>query len=297
MRVALTGANGFLGGYVLEALRHRGIDTVLLGRTRPANHSYGAFIQVDRLEAPDFPRLIQTASATHLLHLAWFAEHGAFWTSPLNLRWVEATNRLVEAFCEAGGRGVVAAGTCAEYDWSQGTCREDSTPLNPSSLYGTAKDAARRLSTAICRLHQVPCAWGRVFQPYGFGEDARRLIPSLIEAFLNKHPPFPVNTQTLRDFLHASDVSEGFLTLLEAGADGAYNISSGEPVALAQVIREVAQLLGTDPDLMLRVAAQRPEEPHLLLGENHKLLSLGWQPQLTLRKGLEQTVRAATGAQ
>jgi len=296
MRVALTGANGFLGGYVLEALRHRGIDTVLLGRTRPADNAYGDYIQVDLLRTPDFPRLLQAASATHLLHLAWFAEHGAFWTSPLNLRWVEATNRLVEAFCEAGGKGVVAAGTCAEYDWSQGTCREDSTPLNPSSLYGTAKDAARRIAAAICRQHHVPCAWGRVFYPYGIGEDARRLIPSLIEVFQERRPPFPVNTQALRDLLHASDVAEGFLALLGTGADGAYNISCGEPISLAHVVREVARLLGGDPEKILRAATGRPEEPLLLVGDNLKLRSLGWQPRLSLPKGLELVVREATGA-
>lgn len=296
MRVALTGASGFLGRYVLEALRDRGIDTVLLGRTRPPESSFAAFLQVDLLAWPDFPRLIQAASATHLLHMAWFTEHGAYWTSALNLRWVEATSRLVETFCEAGGKGVVAAGTCAEYDWSQGSCGEESTPLNPSSLYGTSKDAARRLAAAICRQHHVPCAWGRVFHPYGTGEDARRLIPSLIQAFQEKRPPFPVNAQALRDFLHASDVAEGFLALLGARADGAYNISCGEPVSLAQVVREVAQLLGADPEIMLREAAGRPEEPSLLLGENIKLKSLGWQPRLSLPKGLERTVSEAMEA-
>ncbi len=296
MRVALTGGNGFLGRYVLEALRGRGIDTVLLGRTRPPESSFAAFIQVDLLARPDFPRLVQEASATHLLHLAWYTEHGAFWTSPLNLRWVEATTQLVEAFCAAGGKGVVAAGTCAEYDWSQGLCREDSTLLNPSSLYGTAKDATRRLAAAICRQHQVPCAWGRVFLPYGTGEDARRLIPSLIGAFQARRPPFPVNVQALRDFLHASDVAEGFLTLLGADADGAYNISCGNPVSLAQVLREVARLLGADPELMLSLAAERPGDPPLLVGENLKLRMLGWQPRLSLAKGLERTVSEAREA-
>jgi nucleoside-diphosphate-sugar epimerase len=294
MRVALTGANGFLGRYVLGALRDRGIDTVLLGRTRPPDSSFAAFIEADLLATPDFPQLVQAASATHLVHLAWVTEHGAYWASPLNLRWLEGTIRLVEAFCVTGGQGVVVAGTCAEYDWSRGTCQEDSTPLNPSSLYGTAKDAARRLTAAICRQHQVTCAWGRVFLPYGAGEDKRRLIPSLIDAFQGKRQPFSVNTGALRDFLHASDVAEGFLTLLGAGADGAFNISSGQPTPLSQVVHQVARLLGADPQVILDLPARcSPGEPPLFVGENLKLRSLGWGPRLSLPGGLERTLREA----
>ena len=54
---------------------------------------------------------------THLLHLAWYAEPGLFWRSPENLRWVEASLRLLRAFAEHGGQRAVMAGSCAEYAW------------------------------------------------------------------------------------------------------------------------------------------------------------------------------------
>ncbi len=291
MKVLLTGARGFLGRHVLDILRRQNIDTVMLGRHRPTDSTFGDFIEADFLAAPDFSELVKASGASHLLHLAWYAEHGKYWASPLNLRWVEATTRLVEAFCGAGGKQVVIAGTCAEYDWSHGYCREDSTPLNPATLYGTAKDVVRRLAMAVCAQHQVPCAWGRVFLPFGTGEAGQRLIPSLIEVFRGKRPPFAVNAPAYRDFLHATDVAEGFIALLRSGASAAYNISSGQPVQLGHVVRELARLLDTDPQAVLDFTAERPGEPPLLVGENLKLKALGWQPAFSLAQGLEQTVR------
>lgn len=288
MRVLLTGGSGFVGRYVLKALQHQGIEVVTVGRARPQPSV--RFIEADLLSVTDFGPLLQQVQATHLLHLAWYAEHGKYWTSPLNLRWAQATTRLVEAFCAAGGQQVVVAGTCAEYDWMHGYCREDSTPLTPATLYGTAKDATRRLVMAVCAQHQVPCAWGRIFLPYGQGESASRLVPSLIEVFRGLRAPFGVNATAYRDFLHASDVAEGFVRLLTTGASGAYNVCSGEPIRLAEVVRTLASLLGADPEPVLALTTERPGEPPLLVGENLKLKALGWRPALTLAQGLERAL-------
>lgn len=291
MRVLLTGASGFLGRYVLDILRSRGIDAVMIGRQRIPGNGDMDFIGADLLTTPDFTALVKESKATHLLHLAWYTEYGKYWTSPLNLRWVEATTRLVEAFCEAGGQHVVVAGTCAEYDWSHGYCREDSTPLNPATLYGTAKEATRRLVMAVCEQHQVSCAWGRGFLPYGTGEGNQRLIPALIDVFRGKRPPFGVNAPAYRDFLHVSDVAEGFITLLQSGERGDYNISSAQPMQLADVVRELARLLDADPQAVLNLSSERPGDPHLLVGENLKLKALGWQPAISMARGLELTLQ------
>jgi len=288
MRVLVTGASGFIGRHILLALRQRGIDAVVVGRTRfqlPTQQ-----IQLDLLSVTNYTPLLHEAHATHLLHLAWQAEHGKYWTSPLNLRWQDATTRLVEAFCTTGGQQVVIAGTCAEYDWTHGYCREDSTPLNPATLYGTAKDATRRLVMSVCAQHQVPCAWGRIFLPFGHGESTSRLIPSLIGVFRGERAPFGVNTNAYRDFLHASDVAEGFVRLLTAETSGAYNLCSGEPTRLAEIVTTLASLLGADPAPVLALTPECPGEPPLIVGENLKLKALGWQPALTLAQGLERTL-------
>jgi nucleoside-diphosphate-sugar epimerase len=276
MRVLLTGASGFLGRYVLGQLIQREIDAVVVGRFRPAEHS-GDFIQADLLQTDDCSAVVQRAKATHLLHLAWYAEHGAYWRSPLNLRWLEASVRLVEAFCSAGGQKVVAAGTCAEYDWSYGNCREDTTPLTPASMYGTAKDATRRLADAVCSAHQVAFAWGRIFLPYGQGEDTRRLIPSLLDVFQGRRSPFGVNATAYRDFLHAEDVARGFIRLLLSDAEGAYNISSGQPTQIAEVVHLIASMVNGDSRIILDLSSERPGEPEMLIGDSQKLKALGWE--------------------
>lgn len=291
MRVLLTGGNGFLGRYVLAGLQRHGIETVMIGRTRPPHSAFARFIAADLLTSPNVASLVKGAAATHLLHLAWYVEHGRYWHSPMNLRWVEATTRLVEAFCQAGGQQLVMAGTCAEYDWSYAYCREDNTPLLPATLYGTAKDACRRLAMAVCAQHHVPCAWARMFMPFGTGESGQRLVPSLMDVFRGQREAFAIHANSFRDLLHAHDVAEGFLTLLRCGAKGAYNISSGQPVMLGDVAQQLAELLSADAQTVLSLDAARPNEPSLLVGENFKLKSLGWQATLSLAQGLERTVK------
>ncbi|MBU0726187.1 MAG: NAD(P)-dependent oxidoreductase [Alphaproteobacteria bacterium] len=294
MKVLLTGGSGFLGRHVLAALARHGIETVAVGRRKPEGAS--AFIEADLLAAADFAEIMRHAGATHLLHLAWYAEHGKYWTSPLNLRWVDATTRLVEAFCAAGGQKVVIAGTCAEYDWSHGVCLEDTTPLEPTTLYGAAKDSARRLAMAVCRQHGVPCAWGRVFLPFGPGESVQRLIPSLIEVFGGQRAPFGVNADACRDFLHASDVAEAFVTLLRAdkgAGEGAVNIASGAPVKLADLVVMLAQMMGGDASIVLDLPGGRPGEPPLLAGDNTKLKALGWEMRTALHEGLQGMIDEA----
>jgi nucleoside-diphosphate-sugar epimerase len=277
LKVLLTGASGFLGRCVLRLLLNQGIETVVAGRRQPQGVPASNFLQVDLLGSVDFDELIKSSDATHLLHLAWYTEYGKYWTSPVNLRWIDATVRLTEAFCLAGGQKIVLAGTCAEYDWSYGYCSEANTPLNPATLYGIAKDVTRRLVTAVCAEHQVPCTWGRIFLPYGPGEDSRRLIPALKDVFDGKGTPFGVNATAFRDILHVEDVADGFLTLLKSEANGAFNICSGQPVQIAEVVKLLAQSYNADPQLVLDLSTDRPGEPPLLIGDNKRISALGWR--------------------
>lgn len=276
MKVLVTGASGFIGRHVLWQLEKYNIDTIAIGRSRPLNYS-GAFMMVDLL-CDDLNEMVRRAGASHLLHLAWYAEHGEYWESPLNLRWVDATVRLVEAFCAAGGQKVVVAGTCAEYDWTVGCCHEDDTPLNPVSLYGVAKDATRRLLAAVCSANKVAFSWGRIFIPYGKGEDYRRLIPSLVQVFKGNRSPFGVNAAAYRDFLHAYDVAKGFVHLVESEAEGNFNIASGCPTQIGTVVEKIARAFNGNPRIVLDLSTERPGEPAILFGDNGKLKALGWQP-------------------
>lgn len=286
MKVLVTGASGYLGRHVLQRLCLRGAPVAVLGRRLPAGFEDLELVQADLLETRDFAPLLKAAGATHLLHLAWYAEYGKYWESKLNMRWVDATLRLLQAFIEAGGQHAFAAGTCAEYDWSYGYLREENTPMLPQGLYGTAKDATRRLATALCAAQGVSLAWGHVFYPFGPGEAPKRMLPSLVEVFRGRAAPFGVNTSAYRGMLPVPDAAEAFVHLLAQGCNGRFNICSGQPASIEEVVRTLARLCGADPAPVLALASSRAGDPPMLVGDNTRLLATGWRPTQTLAQGL-----------
>lgn len=291
MKVLLTGASGYLGRHVLRALRAQGLEVVLLGRQVPPEGTGLPWIEADLLAPGGLgPRLLE-AQATHLLHLAWYVEHGLYWTSDLNLRWADASLRLLQAFGEAGGQRAVLAGTCAEYDWAQGYCVEEVTPCHPATLYGVAKHATHQMAQAWCALHGVSLAWGRLFFTYGAGEHPNRLIPSLIEVFQGRRSPFGVHAEAYRGFLPVAEAASAFVALLASQAEGSFNVCSGQPVQLKQLVQVLAQVAGADPGPVLGLSQVRPHEPRLLVGSVERLRAVtGWQPVLSLEQGLRQIV-------
>ncbi|MCK7581379.1 MAG: hypothetical protein MZV65_40940 [Chromatiales bacterium] len=85
-----------------------------------------------------------------------------------------------------------------------------------------------------------------------------------------------MNTRAYRDFPHVSDVAEGFgRLLLMSGANGACNISSGEPVRIGDLVEIMARRYNADARLILDRITERSGEPCLLVGENLKLGALG----------------------
>lgn len=290
--VLLTGASGFIGRHCLAPLEAAGFEIHAV-TSRVETPDFGGsnvhWHRCDLLDAAQTRDLIREVSPSHLLHLSWFVGPG-FWRSTENFRWVAASLELFRAFAEAGGRRVVGAGTCAEYDWSSGWCEENSTPLRPATPYGTCKNALRAMLESLAGETELSQAWGRVFFLFGPHEAPSRLVPSVARALLRGQPTLCSPGEQIRDFLSVEDVAAAFVALLDGEVQGAVNIASGEGVAVKDLVLRLAELAGR-PDLVRLGALPAPSEPPRLEASAARLRGeVGWAPQGDLETGLSRAL-------
>lgn len=290
-KVLVTGASGFIGRHCLPFLATRGYEvhaiSIKAEDARPGIRWHTADLLV-----PSVAReLIAEIKPTHLLHFSWYTEPGKYWTSPENLRWVEASLELLQAFAVQGGTRVVVAGTCAEYDWRYGYCSERITPLLPATLYGVCKHALHLMLEAFSAQAGVSSAWGRIFLLYGPHEHPDRLVSSVIRSLLKGEPARCSHGDQIRDFLHVEDVASAFVALLDSTVTGPVNIASGKPVDVKQVVNTIADNLNARDLLQLGARPESENEPPLLLADVSRLRNeVHWHPKYDLHKGIEQTI-------
>ena len=227
---------GFARGYEVHAVRSKEGVTV-------APHTESHWHQVDLLNAAQVSRLLEQVRPTHLLHCAWYAVPGKYWSSPENFRWVEASSHLFKSFAATGGKRAVGVGTCAEYDWNDGLCSEQVTPLTPTTTYGVCKHELQLMLDTLAKRTGLSTAWGRLFFLYGPHEYEERLVASTIRSILQQQPALCSHGEQVRDFLYVQDAADALVALLDSDVTGAVNIASGVPLRLLEVIQEIAAQL------------------------------------------------------
>lgn len=281
-RVLVTGGSGFIG-------KHTGAHLEALGYEVHTVSSRDA----DLLNAEERRGLLERLRPTHLLHLAWYVLPGKYWNSLENVRWLQASMDLLMEFAAAGGKRVVTSGTCAEYSWDgDGLCREDETPLRPTSLYGASKDALRQMQQSLAREMGFSAAWGRTFYPYGPGEPPGRLVPSIIDSVLKGEPARCGPGLQIRDYIYVEDVARAFALILDSSFEGVMNVGTGSAVTIADVAREAARAAGAPELLQLGALPARSGEPDVLLADVDHLRAIGFVSQWNLEAGMRATVRS-----
>lgn len=291
-RVLVTGATGFIGRHALAPLLERGYEVHAVRRAGVVLEERGVrWHTADLLDAKQVETLLAQVCPTHLLHFAWYAVPGKYWTSEENASWVGATIELLRAFRKHGGQRAVLAGSCAEYDWASGTCSEESTPCRPATLYGACKLATQTVLSPWSRQSGVSSAWGRIFFLYGPFEHPNRLVSSVIRSLLSGQPARCTSGEQVRDFMHVEDVATAFVTLLGSEVTGVVNIASGEPVMVKEVVRAIAAQLDRARLLDIGAIQLAESEPQMLCADITRLRSeVGFRPRYDLAAGLKQAI-------
>jgi nucleoside-diphosphate-sugar epimerase len=204
---------------------------------------------------------------------------------------------LLRCFCAEGGERVVAAGTCAEYDWSRvGVCREYASALaDPAGAAITAYARSKlEFHDALARYaggHGLSAAWGRVFFQFGPHEHRDRLVASVIVNLLQGRAALCTHGRQIRSFLHVADVGEAFAALLNGGVEGPVNIGSGDALSLAQLLERVGAQIGRPELLQLGTRAAPPTEPPLLVPDVGRLQrEVAWRPRFSLDEAIADTI-------
>lgn len=304
-RVLVTGASGFIGRWSVPELIGRGFEVHAVV-SKPLGSRAAHLIQLADARVHDanlfdysaVDALIDRIRPTHLLHFAWNAMPGEYWTTLENYRWVEASLHLLDAFYRIAGARVVMAGSCAEYDWRRAqVCKEDSSPLATDGAaiatpYATCKVALQKMLQSLSRTHGLSSAWGRVFFQYGPGERPTRLVSSVIRCLLIGQEALCTQGTQVRSFMHVQDVGEAFAAILDSEIQGPINIGSSERRSVADVVNLIGEQMGRSDLIRLGAKPTPPNEPQLLVPDITRLTEqTKWRPKFTLSDGLNSTIK------
>jgi UDP-glucuronate decarboxylase len=290
-RVLLTGAGGLIGRQCIDELNARGYEVHGVSHHSPAPADVAHWHRLDLTDHRTADRLVRDVEPSHLLHLGWRSAHGDIWNSPENLRWVDVSARLFAAFRGSGGQRAVGVGSCAEYDWRFGTCQEDLTPLSPRTYYGACKSAVREALLGLSRVTELSTAWGRVFFVFGPAEHPDRVVASVVSGLLKGERVAVTHGRQIRDYMHSADVAGALVALLDSDAEGAFNVASGRPITVADLIATTADLIGRPELIEFGARPAQNYEPPIILGTTDKLRdAVGWELETSLKERLEQTV-------
>lgn len=276
MRIAVTGASGFVGRHVLqELLRH---EVKIVAAIRDATHAIGLHKSIevailDLAQPPDDPFTL-LGKPDVLIHLAW---NGLPNYTSLHHFATELPRqyRFLKGMVEAGLSSVVATGTCLEYGMQYG-CLSETTPTQPENAYGHAKDALRRQLEFLRSKRPYSLTWARLFYMHGKGQPASSLYPRLLEAVDRGDDSFPMSGgEQLRDYLPVEQVAQKVVRLALIRRNiGVVNICSGKPISVRNLVDGWLQVNGWSIKLQLGAIPYPAYEPMAFWGDASRLQSI-----------------------
>ncbi|MDE5957358.1 MAG: NAD-dependent 4,6-dehydratase LegB [Muribaculaceae bacterium] len=303
--IAITGADGFIGSHLTEALLQEGYHVKALAQYNSFN-DWGWLEQVSHPELqvvtgdvrdPNFCREF-VRDADTVFHLAALIAIPFSYVAPDSYidTNVKGTLNICQAARDAGVERLLVTSTSEVYGTAMRVPIDETHPKQPQSPYSASKIGADAIALSFHNAFGLPVTLVRPFNTYGPRQSARAIIPTIISQIATGERVIKVGDLTpTRDFNYVADTCRGFIEIarspLTIGEE--VNIATGREVTMQQTLDTIASLMGADVTWERDEARIRPSasEVFRLCGDNSKLKRLtGWSPEISLEEGLRRTI-------
>ncbi|OYV49457.1 MAG: hypothetical protein B7Z77_07955 [Acidocella sp. 20-58-15] len=307
-KVLITGATGFLGGWVVRQLLEQGVDIIAISR-RPRPNSQFELAGFDRRTTiirgtAEDPAVVAGAFAAHELaavfHLASMVDVNAALREPAAaLRAsIQSTINLLEQIRLHQPNALMIVASSDKAYGTQPTPFQEDKPLEPKHPYEIAKATQDLIAQSYGRLFNLNVAitrCGNYFGGYDFAFE--RIIPYTIRQILRGQAPvLRSDGNFTRDFLYIEEAAQVHLMLAERlAADSnlrgqAFNFSHEVAVPIIGLVAQISRMMGSDLQPIIASTAQA-EIKHMRLDTTKARTQLGWQPAVDFDAALARTVK------
>lgn len=304
-KVLVTGADGFIGSHLTEALLSAGYQVRALSYYNSFN-DWGWLEGINNpdlevvsgdVRDPDFCRHI-TRGCSLVFHLAALIAIPYSYVAPdsyvdTNIR---GTLNMLQAARDCNVERIVVTSTSEVYGTALYVPIDENHPRQPQSPYSATKIGADALAKSFYNAFELPVVIARPFNTYGPRQSARAIIPTIITQIAAGHREIKVGDLTpTRDFIFVTDTAAGFIALATApGIEGReINIATGREVTMEETLHTIARLRDADIKWVTDPERIRPSKSEVrrLLGDNKLITSLtDWRPRVSLEEGLSKTI-------
>lgn len=304
-KVLVTGADGFIGSHLCEALLAKGYEVRALSYYNSFNnwgwleeiHSPQLEVVCGDVRDPNLCRHITQGCST-VYHLAALIAIPYSYVAPDSYvdTNIKGTLNMCQAARDCGVERLVITSTSEVYGTAQYVPIDEQHPRQPQSPYSATKIGADAIAKSFYNAFDLPVVIARPFNTYGPRQSARAIIPTIIGQIASGAREIKVGDLTpTRDFNFVKDTAQGFIALGEApGIEGRdINIATGTEVSMERTLAIIAELMQSDVRYVVDPERLRPgkSEVFRLCGDNTLISELtGWHPCYSLHEGLKATI-------
>ncbi len=302
----MTGADGFIGSHLTEALLDKGYKVRALAQYNSFNNwgwlediapRDGLEIVCGDVRDPDFCRELCRGIDT-VYHLAALIAIPYSYVAPDSYvdTNIKGTLNMCQAARDAACSRIVVTSTSEVYGTARYVPIDEKHPRQPQSPYSATKIGADAIAQSFYNAFDLPVVTARPFNTYGPRQSARAIIPTIITQIAAGREKIRLGDLTpTRDFNYVADTAAGFIALGETeGIEGRdINIATGREVSMAETLATIARLMGREVEEVVDQERLRPakSEVNRLLGDNSLITSLtSWRPSHSLEEGLQKTI-------